>query len=707
MHGKFKSWRYACLVLAAWIVSASAMWCAAQEAGETAIEPRLIHLRSDPTREWSSFPEQSEGQFFDKRFQATANKQEFALRLRQQDVKQAWRVLLNGRPLGELVRDEADLMRYLPIAKGGLVAGENTLRIESTARGPQSSDDILVGELRIVPRPVSEVLGQATLEIEVLDAESMLAVPCRITIAEASGARHATSASSGERLAVREGVLYTADGKGRCGLPAGKYTVYAGRGFEYSLAQSEVTLAPGETRTLRLTIRREVPTPGYVACDTHIHTVTFSGHGDATIDERMITLAGEGIELPIATDHNVHVDYEAHARRLGVRQHFTPVMGNEVTTPSGHFNIFPIAAGARVPNHRSKEWPPTLDEIFATPGVKVAILNHARDLHSGTRPFGPALFNAATGQLAETWPARFTAMEVINSGASQTDPLRLVHDWMALLNRGYRVTPVGSSDSHDVARYIVGQGRTYIRVDDRDPGNLDVDTAVANFLQGRVMVSYGLLTELTVNGKYTCGDLAAPAGDEIDLAIRVLGPHWTTATQVQLFANGQLVRQERISPPPDRSAAAGLQWQATWKMARPKHDVHLVAVATGKGIDGPFWTTAKPYQPTSPEWESKTLGVSGAVWLDADGDGRWSSAREYAERAVANSSGELDKLVKALEPYDAAVAAQAAHGFVVSGGALDLQQIDRIASTAKPATTEGFHTWWKAWRDQQLTQAAK
>ena len=34
------------------------------------------------------------------------------------------------------------------------------------------------------------------------------------------------------------------------------------------------------------------------------------------------------------------------AQRTGTRRWFTPVMGNEVTTPAGHFNIFPVAAGA-------------------------------------------------------------------------------------------------------------------------------------------------------------------------------------------------------------------------------------------------------------------------------------------------------------------------------------------------------------------------
>ena len=593
---------------------------------EITIEPRFVHLRSDAVREWSSFPAQADGTVLEVKFDAASNEQEYALGLRQQDVKQAWRVLLNGKRLGELIRDEADLTFHLPIAKGAMVAGENTLRIESTARGPQTTDDIRVGVLRIVPRPVSEVLAEATLEVEVLDADSKRPCPAASRSSTPAGSRHATSAKSTDRMAAREGVIYTADGKARFGVSAGKYTIYAGRGFEYSLARAETTLAAGQTAQHTLAIRREVPTPGYVACDTHVHTVTYSGHGDATIDERMITLAGEGIELPIATDHNVHIDYESHAQRLGVRQHFTPVMGNEVTTPAGHFNVFPVAAGARVPDHRHKEWSRTFEEIFATPGVKVAILNHARDLHSGTRPFGPAQFNAAVGELAAGWPVGFKAMEVINSGATQTDPLRLAHDWMALLNRGYQVTPVGSSDSHDVTRFIVGQGRTYIRLDDRDPGNLDAEAAVANFLQGRVLVSYGLLADLTVGGRFTSGDLAAPAGDEIEAAIRVHGPGWTTATEVRLYANGQFIREETIVPPKDGSLPAGVQWQGTWKLPRPKHDVHLVAIALGKGIDGPYWPTAKPYQPTSPDWEPRTLGVSGAVWLDGDGDGRRTSA---------------------------------------------------------------------------------
>src|SRR4029078_9963751 len=153
----------------------------------------------------------------------------------------------------------------------------------------------------------------------------------------------------------------------------------------------------------------------------------------------------------------------------GVRSGVARVVANEVTTAVGHFNICPTTASARAPDFKKKTWSGIFDEIFATPGVKIAILNHARDLHSGTRPFSPKLFNAAIGENIDGWQMRFNAMEIINSGATQTDPLRLIHDWMALLNRGYAVTPVGSSDSHDVSRYIVCARRTYLRAPERVP----------------------------------------------------------------------------------------------------------------------------------------------------------------------------------------------------------------------------------------------
>jgi hypothetical protein len=488
-------------------------------------------------------------------------------------------------------------------------------------------------------------------------------------------------------------------------LPSGKYTIYVSRGFEYSVAKTELTLATGQTEKRSLTLRREVATPGFVACDPHIHTLTHSGHGDATIDERMITLAGEGIEFPIATDHNVHIDYRPHAERLGVSQYFTPVMGNEFTTSVGHFNIFPIEAGARVANPKLKEWGPIFDEAFATPGVKIAILNHARDLHSGIRPFGPERFNAAIGENFAGWPMRFNAMEIINSGATQTDPMQLTRDWLALLNRGYQVTPVGSSDSHDVSRYIVGQGRTYIRCDDQNVSRLNVDEAVQNFLQGRVSVSHGLLVELKVAGEFHPGDLAQLKSDEVEVALRVLGPHWTTAEKFLIFINGRLFREEPIVLPKERNTTPGVHWQGVRKLPRPKHDVHLVAIALGKGIASPHWMTAKPYQPTSPDFQPTTLGVTGAIWLDGDGDGKRSSPYDYAQRLHKAADGDFVSLIKSLGDYDPAIAAQAVQLHLSKKGLPEQQTFERALSTAPAAVAEGALIARRAWQEQEIGRA--
>ena len=714
-------------VVGLFALSAQLCWVDDAVAQHRVLEPKLVHLRSGVEREWTEFPETAHGQRLDVTFGTKANETEQALFVRQQDVKQAWNVLLNGKRLGALTIDENDMVVTFAVPAQGLIDGNNLLRIEPPSGSKAASDDIRVGEIEIVSRPVREALREATLDVRVFDAHTKSPLPCRITVLNELGAMQSLGAESNEHLAVRPGMAFTSTGRATLEVPAGRYTILAGRGFEYSLARTEVKVAAGETLKSRLQIWREVPTKGFVACDTHVHTLTHSGHGDATIDERMITLAGEGIELPIATDHNQHIDYEAVAAKLDVRRYFTPVMGNEVTTARGHFNIFPIATGSRVVDHKQTDWKLLFDDIETLsplapalrgegpgvrgplsndkPGVKVAILNHARDLHSSIRPFGPRHHNALVAENLDGWPLRFNAMEVVNSGATQTDSLRLFHDWMGLLNRGLNVTPVGSSDSHDVGRHFVGQGRTYIRCDDRDVGQLNVDEAVSHFIQGRVMVSYGLLAEITVNDKYHSGDTVATGDKNVRIEVRVLGPHWSRADRIDLFANGRSIGSISIPETPDPTLPVGVKWVGSWDAPKFQHDVHLVAIATGPGIDGLHWRTAKPYQPTSPDWKAQVIGCSGAVWLDVDGDGRRSSARDYAERLVTTARGDGKALIASLSKYDDAVAAQAAHLVRASGTSLQSDEWKAAIKSGSPMTREGFRSYADSWRENEIERA--
>ena len=70
----------------------------------------------------------------------------------------------------------------------------------------------------------------------------------------------------------------------------------------------------------------------------------------------------------------------------------------------------------------------------------------------------------------------------------------------------------------------------------------------------------------------------------LKVSLRVLGPEWTRATHVTLYANG--TRHSRCRHHDIRRAIpepAGLKWQATWTIPRPRHDVWLVAIAGGPG----------------------------------------------------------------------------------------------------------------------------
>src|SRR5262249_27897841 len=131
-------------------VAAALAFAAPLPAKPTVIDANLHHLRAGAEREWTDFPAKAEGPSLALTFRAERNAAEWTLRVRQQDVKQTWRVLLNGKELAKLPPDENDQILYLPVPAGALAAGDNKLVIEPVGNIP---DDIRVGEIYIDDRP--------------------------------------------------------------------------------------------------------------------------------------------------------------------------------------------------------------------------------------------------------------------------------------------------------------------------------------------------------------------------------------------------------------------------------------------------------------------------------------------------------------------------------------------------------------------------
>jgi hypothetical protein len=643
------------LILTLPLVCTVSGWSAVQ-----VISNRTLYLGVPGQPEWDIFAgRKSDGEKLGLSFEGKRNEREFTLFIRQNDVKEEWTVKLNGTKLGTLFQMEANLLHTLAIPPGVLRDGLNELQISAKTR-----DDILIEEISIGEDPKARLLSSGAITIRVKDSVARNLIPSRITIVDSKGALASINDFASTNLATRPGVIYTSNGEARVTLLPGEYTVYATRGPEYSVAKGNLTASSTE-QALDLGIQRIIDTSGWAAADTHIHTFSLSKHGDALLYERIITLAAEGIELPVSTEHNQNGDYLPAAKALGLERYFTIIPGDEVTTAKGHFNIFPVALRTLPPDYRIEDWPELMKSIRATPNVQVVILNHAKDTHSGFTPFASTNLNLVTGRnLRGNFDFTFDAMEAINSGAMRSDWMEPFRAWFALLNRGYKIVAVGGSDSHDVSRYIVGQGRTYIRVDDRDPGDINISKACANLKAGHAVVSLGIFPQITVKTERDSagpGDLISAKDAQLEITVTADWPPEMSndfdaarVPQIKLFANGR----EAFDFYP-RGPHRG-PFSFTKKIPKPPNDTYYVAIASALAATDPFWGLARPYQPTSKHWDSFLLAATNPVWVDADGDGKFSSPHQYAERILAKFGDSPRQLWDALAAYDWATAAQAA-----------------------------------------------
>ncbi len=620
-------------------------------ADELTLEAKRLHLGKPGEYEWDEFKDRPvDGERAEVRFQSKTNTTEQTLRIWHSNVKYNWPVKMNGRKLGILTTAETPMESLFALPVGALADGDNTLLIEA----PPSLDDIEVGPVHIETSPVKVFLSAAHLDVEVTDADADALIPCRLTLTRPDGTLQPLLAGPAATVVARTGVVYTSGGRVSISVPTGDYHLHAGRGFEWGVEKRSLRLKAGETSEVKIALKREVDTRGWVATDSHIHTLTHSGHGDATTAERLFTIAGEGIELAVATDHNHHTDYAPVAAATGLSAAFTSVIGNEVTTKHGHFNAFPVAADAPVVDAKMDDWAQLIPAIRAVPDVQVITLNHPRDLHGGFVPLGGLQFNPQTGRHREAPAMDIDAIEVITSAAMQSDIHLLYADWFALLNHGHRFAAIASSDSHDVNRFILGQGRTYVATKDDDPVGLDLAEVWRSYHEGRLLLSLGLLTNMKVDDHFGVGDLATGLKDKFKVEITVSGPAWVQADHVELYANGLLIREQAVKD----DHQSDIKARVTFELAKPAHDVHLVAIATGPGVKAAFWEIPRPYQPSSKTFVPRVIGSTNPIWIDADGDQKFDSARQVAQKLVQRFGDNTSGLAEAMKRCDDAVIRQ-------------------------------------------------
>jgi len=605
------------------------------------LEPKHRHLGNDETPEWPEAPATPEGKRLDLEFSAKPRSGESILWITQRSVDNVWRLKINGKDLGTLKTNNDPADFWYPVPGGTLKNGKNTVAI--TPEG-DPNDDIVLGNFRLVEGSMREALHLQPVTITVLDAATSKPIPSRVNLFRTDGKATHLFYTEPATTPIREDLAYTVEGVLKTELEPGRYKAYASHGHEWSLATEVFTVSNGPAE-LTLSIAHEVDTTGFIACDTHIHTLQFSNHGDSSALERVVTIAGEGIELAIATDHNHNTDYRPFQEELGLSKLFTSVTGNEVTTENGHFNAFPLNPKDPVPVYKERDWVKLVAGIRAK-GAKTVILNHPR-WPGGNSPYENAKYDPMTGLRGDKSLFHFNGMEVVNSDTAEKDPLLLYRDWFGLVNQGEGVMAIGASDSHHVG-VTVGGGRTYVKSKTDQPDKIDVDESCENINAGRASVSHGIFCDVWLakeRGESVMGEVVRANESGLDLVVRAASASWAQPKTILLYVNGYEVARAKITP-----SEGPKDIHQLFHVDLPHdHDVWISSIVLGANLDAPWWGVRNKY----------TMGSTNPVWVDRGGKRGYESPRATAERLVKKAGSSSARLIEALEAADDTVVIQA------------------------------------------------
>jgi hypothetical protein len=325
-------------------------------------------------------------------------------------------------------------------------------------------------------------------------------------------------------------------------LPVGTYLAYASRGPEYSMDNKVIEVVEDEPLELTFRIDKVVKTPNLISIDPHMHTTHSDGR--MGIAERLKSVIAEGVEVAVASDHNMITDYYPTLKKLRLNKYLAVIPGNEVTI-SGmiHYNTFPLKyrpdeEGNGAISPLSEEVTPLFEASRQKDPSAILQVNHPR---SGTigyfNTYQLDLESAAT--VFENFNASFDILEIMNGPYYYSSNFTSIQDWLHLLNRGYYYPLIGSSDAHGIDRGEPGYSRTYVFYDGRESDSLDWNALSRAILKGQSFSTNGPIVEFKVNNKYTSGDTLTATNGRVDVAIKVWSAPWIAVDEVRLIVNGE------------------------------------------------------------------------------------------------------------------------------------------------------------------------
>lgn len=136
-----------------------------------------------------------------------------------------------------------------------------------------------------------------------------------------------------------------ADATGTTGnfdLEPGSYHVVVSHGYEYDVYDEVINVTAGGATVVNGVVNQVVDTTGFVSIDTHVHAINSPDSG-VSLDRRIISMLGEGVDFFVNTDHDFTHDMSDDIANMGVGALIGNAPSMETTTSHyGHFNTWPI-----------------------------------------------------------------------------------------------------------------------------------------------------------------------------------------------------------------------------------------------------------------------------------------------------------------------------------------------------------------------------
>jgi hypothetical protein len=408
----------------------------------------------------------------------------------------------------------------------------------------------------------------------------------------------------------------------------GVYDVSVTRGFEYTSYQGAVTVTAGATSELSATLVRSVDTSGFLSMDGHIHS-GFSADNKISVPDRIATVACEGLEVAVSTDHEFIDNWQWGIDRDGLGEWVATVTGQEVTaTLPEHTNMYGVTPDFSIDARGGyvKWFGMDIAQVFAaetTRGAKLRQLNHPRN---GCNYMCKIKYDRLTGLPLLTDPTRlafkadaslwtwdFDALEYQNGpqwvflDKANPDSTGIFDDWMSFLNMGHLITAVGNSDAHDYE--IPGSPRNFFSSPTDNPSEFKEEYIVKAVKEGRVLVSNGAFARVTIDGTAGMGDLVTNTTGQVSLIVHIEAPPEIDVAYFKVYVNC-----DQVFTTPTTSPDATVKYDGTLMVPVSK-DSHIVVLGFGKKAMPRGLSQYNPAQ--VPRF------TTNAVYVDFDGNGKY------------------------------------------------------------------------------------